>query len=53
MFSKLAEVRRHVGDDLKSKTMGKWAPIVARYSFASGRLLVNESSVAVNSQRVH
>ncbi len=53
MFDKLEEVRKLVGDALTSKTMGKWAPMVARYSFASGRLLVADSKLAGQAEHVH
>lgn len=43
MFEKLAQVRGKVGDDLTVKDMVRWAQVVARYSFASGRLLMADS----------
>ena len=53
MFDKLEDVRKLVGDSLTSKTMGKWAPMVARYSFASGRLLVADSKLAGGAEHVN
>ena len=53
MFDKLEDVRKLVGDSLTSTTMGKWAPMVARYSFASGRLLVADSKLAGGAEHVN
>jgi hypothetical protein len=53
MFRKLADARKEVGDSLMSQTMGKWVPVVARYSFASGRLLVDDSQLPSGSRQVH
>ena len=43
MFEKLAQIRARAGDDLTVRDMVRWAPVVARYSFASGRLLMADS----------
>jgi hypothetical protein len=43
MFEKLAQIRARAGDDLTVSDMVRWAPVVARYSFASGRLLMADS----------
>jgi hypothetical protein len=41
-FESLDLLHDNVGRGLSAKTMARWAPVVARYSFASGRLLVAE-----------
>ena len=53
MFEKLAHVRLRVGDNLTVKTMVEWAPVVARYSFASGRLLVADTRSTARGESVH
>ena len=51
LFQRLDDAKKLVGDDnLTSKTMGRWAPVVARYSFASGRLLAADTRLAARSQ---
>ena len=51
LFQRLDDVNKLVGDDnVTSKTMGRWAPVVARYSFASGRLLAADTRLAAGSK---
>ncbi len=39
-FEKLQRIRGETEDDFSCSEMALWAPVVARYSFASGRLLL-------------
>jgi hypothetical protein len=43
LFESLDLLRHNVGGDLSATKVARWAPVVARYSFASGRLLVADS----------
>jgi hypothetical protein len=42
LFDKLQRFRREAPADFTREEMATWAPLVARYSFASGRLLQDE-----------